>query len=80
MKRGKRLFIPVNIFHKGFYSPSNQGERTQDIQINYGYLDIGLDLVAEDQPHHQRRQQDQDDDGHRPQYAGRFDPFTSGTG
>lgn len=31
-KTGKRLFIPVNIFHKGFYSPSNQGERTQDVQ------------------------------------------------
>ena len=38
-RTGKRLFIPVNVFHKSFYNPSNQGERTQDIQINYGYLD-----------------------------------------
>ena len=39
-KTGKRLFIPANIFHKDFYSPNEQGERTQVIQINYGYLDI----------------------------------------
>ena len=39
-KTGKRLFIPANIFHKDFYSPNGQGERTQVIQINYGYLDI----------------------------------------
>lgn len=39
-KTGKRLFIPINIFHRSFYSPNNQGERTQSIQTNYGYLDI----------------------------------------
>lgn len=39
-RTGKRLFIPVNIFHKDFYRPSSSGKRTQDIQINYGYLDI----------------------------------------
>lgn len=38
-KTGKRLFIPVNVFHKNFYRPDNQRERTQSIQINYGYLD-----------------------------------------
>lgn len=39
-KTGKRLFIPTNIFHKGFYSPNTLGERTHPIQTNYGYLDI----------------------------------------
>ena len=39
-KTGKRLFIPINIFHRSFYSPNNQGERTQSIQTHYGYLDI----------------------------------------
>lgn len=39
-KTGKRLFIPANIFHKGFYSATNTGERTHNVQTDYGYLDI----------------------------------------
>ena len=39
-KTGKRLFAPANIFHRGFYSPDEQGERTQCIRLNYGYLDV----------------------------------------
>jgi transglutaminase-like putative cysteine protease len=38
-RTGKRLFVPLNIFHKGFYTPT-QGERTHDIRTTYGYLDV----------------------------------------
>lgn len=39
-KTGKRLFVPINIFHKNFSVPSQQEARKQPVQINYGYLDI----------------------------------------
>ncbi len=39
-KTGKRLFIPTNIFHKEFHSPETQTQRTQKIQMEYGYFDI----------------------------------------
>lgn len=38
-KTGKRLFIPTNVFHKQFAIPNNKSNRTQPIQINYGYMD-----------------------------------------
>ena len=34
------MFRINTVFHRSFYSPNNQGERTQSIQTNYGYLDI----------------------------------------
>lgn len=37
-KTGNRLFIPANIFCKGFTTPDLK-QRVQDIHINYGYLD-----------------------------------------
>ena len=37
-KTGNRLFIPANIFRKGFTTPDLK-QRVQDIHINYGYLD-----------------------------------------
>lgn len=37
-KTGNRLFIPANIFRKGFSTPEIK-QRTQDIKIDYGYLD-----------------------------------------
>lgn len=37
-KTGNRLFIPGNVFRKGFQVPDNK-ERTRDIYIDYGYLD-----------------------------------------
>lgn len=36
---GKRMFIPLNIFRKGFTTPASTNLRTQDVAINYGYLD-----------------------------------------
>lgn len=36
-KTGNRLFIPANIFRKGFTTPDLK-QRVQDIHINYGYL------------------------------------------
>ena len=38
-KTGKRLFLPINIFHRNFAVPNNNSERTQPIQIEYGYMD-----------------------------------------
>lgn len=37
-KTGNRLFIPTNIFRKGFNVPASV-KRIHDIHINYGYLD-----------------------------------------
>lgn len=37
-KTGNRLFIPANVFRKGFKTPDLK-QRVQDIYINYGYLD-----------------------------------------
>ena len=37
-KTGNRLFIPINVFRKGFSTPEMK-ERKQDIHIEYGYLD-----------------------------------------
>lgn len=37
-KTGNRLFVPANVFRKGFTTPDLK-ERTQDIYIDYGYLD-----------------------------------------
>lgn len=37
-KTGNRLFVPANVFRKGFTTPDFK-QRTQDIHINYGYLD-----------------------------------------
>lgn len=37
-KTGNRLFIPTNVFRKGFSSPERK-QRVHDIHINYGYLD-----------------------------------------
>lgn len=37
-KTGNRLFIPINIFRKGFNVPAS-AQRVHDIHINYGYLD-----------------------------------------
>lgn len=37
-KTGNRLFIPANVFRKGFVTPDFK-QRTQDIYIDYGYLD-----------------------------------------
>ncbi len=39
-KTGKRLFIPANIFHKEFHIPDSQSQRTQKIEMDYGYLDV----------------------------------------
>ena len=36
---GKRLFLPTNIFHRSFYTSNESTERTQDILIEYGYVD-----------------------------------------
>ena len=33
------MFIPLNIFRKGFTTPASTNLRTQDVAINYGYLD-----------------------------------------
>lgn len=37
-KTGNRLFVPANVFRKGFTTPDLK-QRTQDIHIDYGYLD-----------------------------------------
>lgn len=37
-KTGNRLFVPANVFRKGFTTPDLK-QRTQDIYIDYGYLD-----------------------------------------
>ncbi len=37
-KTGNRLFIPLNVFRKGFATPDSK-QRTQPIHIGYGYLD-----------------------------------------
>lgn len=37
-KTGNRLFIPVNVFRKGFKTPDLK-QRAQDIYVDYGYLD-----------------------------------------
>lgn len=37
-KTGNRLFIPANVFRKGFKTPDLK-QRAQDIYVDYGYLD-----------------------------------------
>ncbi len=37
-KTGNRLFIPINVFRKGFNIPESK-QRTQPVHINNGYLD-----------------------------------------
>ena len=43
-KTGNRLFIPANIFRKGFTTPELK-QRIQDVHINYGYLDTDSILL-----------------------------------
>ena len=43
-KTGNRLFIPANIFRKGFITPELK-QRIQDVHINYGYLDTDSILL-----------------------------------
>lgn len=39
-RTGKRLFLPVNIFHRSFLVPTDSVGRTQEVCIRYGYTDI----------------------------------------
>jgi hypothetical protein len=40
-RTGKRLFVPLNVFHRTFSVPADDpAERTNDIEIDYGYEDI----------------------------------------
>ncbi|MDO4163642.1 MAG: DUF3857 domain-containing protein [Bacteroides sp.] len=36
---GKRLFLPCNIFHRGFNVPDETDHRQLDVDISYGYTD-----------------------------------------
>lgn len=36
---GKRIFLPLNVFRKGFTHSPPLAERTQDVVVPYGYLD-----------------------------------------
>lgn len=36
---GKRIFLPLNVLHRNFSTPKENGERINDVIVRYGYLD-----------------------------------------